>query len=156
MNQEYIIDKILDKKINDDFTVSYFIKWMGYSSSENSWEPYVNLKNVQPLIDDFEEKFNKRTKGEQVEDIEMKEVKEANKDIIMKKEPEKLIKMKTVNNNLFFVVRWKDSEETEETYKFIRDNFPYLLISFFERRIKLGDNYIQYNSQTNEYKFISN
>ena len=49
------IDRIEDYKIingNDYFLV----KWAGYSSCDNTWEPRENLTNVEEMVDEFLEK----------------------------------------------------------------------------------------------------
>ena len=35
----YIVEKILKKKRNEDGEIRYLVKWDGYESSENTWEP---------------------------------------------------------------------------------------------------------------------
>ena len=52
------IEKILDKKINNACSISYLIKWVGYSDELNSWETYEKLTSSLPLIQDFEFQFN--------------------------------------------------------------------------------------------------
>ena len=47
------IEKILDKKINNDCSISYLIKWVGYSDELNSWEPYEKLTFIPPLNSRF-------------------------------------------------------------------------------------------------------
>lgn len=39
----------------------YFIKWVGYSSRENTWEPIEHLTNVIYMVDEFEEKRSNLT-----------------------------------------------------------------------------------------------
>ena len=34
----------------------YFIKWVGYSAKENTWEPVENLTNVIYMVEEFENK----------------------------------------------------------------------------------------------------
>lgn len=34
--------------------MEYKVKWQGYPSSQNTWEPIKNLKNVRELVQDFE------------------------------------------------------------------------------------------------------
>lgn len=48
----YEVEKILDKRINGD-TIEYFIKWKNYSKNESTWEPLMNLKNVEKMIYEF-------------------------------------------------------------------------------------------------------
>jgi hypothetical protein len=47
--KEYEVKQILDMQIvnNQPF---YLIKWKGYNTSENMWEPIKNLMNCQLLI----------------------------------------------------------------------------------------------------------
>lgn len=45
LQKKFIVDKILDKKNN-----KYLIKWKGYPSSQNTWEPVKNIKQDAPEI----------------------------------------------------------------------------------------------------------
>lgn len=46
-DEEYIIDRILDKKMGDDGTELYLIKWLGYDDDgDNTWEPLDNIKHT--------------------------------------------------------------------------------------------------------------
>lgn len=73
--EEYVVEKVVDKRVksgkvcssncNEDsirllivvvlfhFKIDYFLKWKGYDSSQNTWEPKENLDCAQ-LIKDFE------------------------------------------------------------------------------------------------------
>ena len=53
MNNEYIVEKILNKRIKYN-KPEYLIKWEGYSDKESTWEPMNNLQNLLGLINDFE------------------------------------------------------------------------------------------------------
>lgn len=51
---EYEVEKIIDVKYNNNKQpIKYLIKWKGYSSIENSWEPVDNLIKSIDLIDNF-------------------------------------------------------------------------------------------------------
>lgn len=50
--QEYIVEKILDKRIRYGI-VEYFLKWKDYDDTYNSWEPMENIK-CKRLITAFE------------------------------------------------------------------------------------------------------
>lgn len=58
----YHVEKILKKRIRDDGTVLYFLKWYDYPDEENTWEPLENL-NCPLLIQKFEEEYEAKNKN---------------------------------------------------------------------------------------------
>ncbi|XP_015585211.1 histone-lysine N-methyltransferase SUV39H2 isoform X1 [Cephus cinctus] len=56
--KEYEVEKILEKKITKE-NVLYLIKWKGWSSLSNTWEPETNLVDCAELLMEFE---NERTR----------------------------------------------------------------------------------------------
>ena len=71
-NDFYIIEKILkcrkNKKINN---TEFLIKWRGYPSSQNTWEPKINLLNCKGLLNTFLKK-NKKSISNEPENQELK------------------------------------------------------------------------------------
>jgi len=65
-DNEYVVEKILEKRIDKQGMVFYRVKWEGYN--EISWEPHDHLSNCPELIEEFERKLEmqnqKRTKKE--------------------------------------------------------------------------------------------
>lgn len=54
-NQLWVVEDITGhKKVNNKSF--YYVKWLGWSEKENTWEPKENLKLVQQMIYDFEHK----------------------------------------------------------------------------------------------------
>lgn len=52
---EHQVEAIWGKKVEEGVTY-YRVKWWGYSSDDNSWEPVSNLASCEMLIAKFEEK----------------------------------------------------------------------------------------------------
>merc|ERR1711862_373152 len=61
---EYEVESIVSKRTSEEGKVEYLVKWKGWNSSDNTWEPVDNLQSSKELIDEFEGK---------TEDAEMKE-----------------------------------------------------------------------------------
>ena len=64
---EYSVEKILDKRFGLNGIVEYLIQWEGFSQEDNTWEPKDNLF-CNDLIGEFEETFNKVNKGNESKD----------------------------------------------------------------------------------------
>ena len=52
-NEEYEVEAILSHHLHKNCETTYLIKWKGYDSSENSWEPESNLQNAEEELDDY-------------------------------------------------------------------------------------------------------
>jgi len=54
----YVVEKVLDKRKRGG-RYEYFIKWEGYESSDNTWEPLSNLDSCPGLIEEYERSVKK-------------------------------------------------------------------------------------------------
>ena len=50
--EQFDVEEILDSRIHHG-KLQYLVKWKGYLSNENSWEPTINLKNAPQMIQNF-------------------------------------------------------------------------------------------------------
>jgi hypothetical protein len=55
---EFVVDKIVGKRVNENNELLYYVKWAGYLSSENTWEPVSHLTNAAKSIARFEIHFS--------------------------------------------------------------------------------------------------
>ena len=53
--QEWEIEKITRHRRKGN-QWQYFIKWKGYPTSDNSWEPETNLENARDLLQEYKDK----------------------------------------------------------------------------------------------------
>ena len=65
--EEFEVEQILDmKQMGQGRKTHYLVKWKGYPTSDNTWEPEKNL-NADELIAEFKQSFRpKKTKGKKV------------------------------------------------------------------------------------------
>lgn len=59
---EYEVEKIVDVRENKNGDKEYLIKWIGYSDSDNTWEPSKNIQ--QNLINSFESERSKKRRSQ--------------------------------------------------------------------------------------------
>jgi hypothetical protein len=52
-SEEYEVEKVIDKK-DEKGEKYYLVKWKGYDSSANTWEPLENLIHCRERIKEFE------------------------------------------------------------------------------------------------------
>ena len=70
-DQEFFVEKIVDKNFDVNGKISYLIKWKGYDDKDNTWEPIENLYCLD-LIEDFEKTYCNK-ENENLLDFEINE-----------------------------------------------------------------------------------
>ena len=55
MDEDFQVERILDKRVGKSGKVEYLLKWRGYLDEDNPWEPHDNL-DCTSLIQEFERK----------------------------------------------------------------------------------------------------
>ncbi|PON30987.1 hypothetical protein TGAM01_v200407 [Trichoderma gamsii] len=60
--KEWEVEQIVDSRIDAETMQHWFkVKWKGYASKDNTWEPKKNLTNCKSLLENYEKKGKKRT-----------------------------------------------------------------------------------------------
>lgn len=60
--EEYVVEKVLDRRMGKRGQVEFFLKWKGYSDKHNTWEPEKNL-DCPELISEFMKTYKKGSTG---------------------------------------------------------------------------------------------
>ena len=66
----YNVEKILQKKMNEDGQLVYLIKWEGYRSKANTWEPLKHLSGCLLRLEDFEQEDLRKLEDQRREEEE--------------------------------------------------------------------------------------
>ena len=132
----YEVEKIVDKRTNVYGLVEYLVKWKGYSSSDNTWEPKKNLKRLDYMIKEFEngigEKYVKKMKKGSLKN-EIPDI------------PKKVIKMKKINGERYCKIKWRKRRNNNNPtpsyvkYDIVKDRYPLLLLEYIEKHIHIED-----------------
>lgn len=146
-NGEYIVESILEKRIKFG-KVEYFLKWKGFSDSENTWEPVENL-DCPELIEAFEVQLaeNSSPKRKSELDQNLNKKKKINTIDINEKEmqprgfernliAEKILGATDSKGELMFLMKWKNSGEADLVPSRIANaKCPQVVIKFYEERL---------------------
>merc|ERR1711925_11608 len=135
-DEEYEVEKILDKRAEKGGYTEYLVKWKNYEDpEENTWEPVDNLGDAEKAIKAFEKDLEAKniTMNAKNQKIETKEKAKgfarglvAEKIIGIRKEPEKM----------FFLIKWKGTEETDfVNAKEAKLKIPQIVIEFYEEKL---------------------
>lgn len=147
VEEEYSVEKILDRREKKSGVVEYLIKWEGYSHEENTWEPVDNL-DCPDLIKEFEEERKRKEQAKQAKgpgkrgrapgggDRNVKSRKDEIRGFDRGLEAEKIIGATDANGELFFLLKWKDTDIADLLpAKQCNVRCPQVVIQFYEERL---------------------
>ncbi|XP_060533025.1 chromobox protein homolog 1-like [Cylas formicarius] len=146
--EEYVVEKIIDCRINKNGVKEYLLKWIGYDDKDNTWEPESNL-DCPSLIKAFEAdraakdaERSKKRKSTSTPTPDSKPGKKGKADD--KKphgfdrglEPEKIIGATDSSGPLMFLMKWVGTDEADLVpAKQANVKCPQVVIKFYEERL---------------------
>ena len=154
--EEYTVEKIVDKRIVKGGKIEYVLKWKGYGEEDNTWEPRENL-DCEDLIAEFErklkEKSAKKKEDKAGNDSKRKSTSttaSSSTDSNKKKKPEddrpkgferglapeRIIGATDSSGELMFLIKWKGSDEADLVpARDANTKCPQTVIRFYEERL---------------------
>ena len=150
--EEYTVEKIVDKRILKGGKIEYYLKWKGYGEEDNTWEPRENL-DCEDLIAEFERKLKDKSVNKKEEksgnDSKRKSTSTTADSIKKKKseddrpkgfdrglEPERIIGATDSSGELMFLIKWKGSDEADLVpARDANTKCPQTVIRFYEERL---------------------
>ncbi|CAH1715374.1 unnamed protein product [Chironomus riparius] len=116
---EYVVEKVVDKRVNED-KVEYYIKWKGYTTADNTWEPEENL-DCSGLIAEFEENL-KNKEGDKKKGFDRGLV------------PECIIGATKRSKEVYFLMKWKGTDVGDFVKaKEANEKCPEIVIKYYEQ-----------------------
>merc|ERR1712129_374055 len=145
-DEEYEVEKILDKRAEKGGYTEYLVKWRNYE------EPVDNLGDAEKAIKAFEKdleaknitmnaKNHKRKSGpnsavQNPAKLQKIETKERAKGFSRGLAAEKIIGIRKEPEKIFFLIKWKGTEETDfVNAKEAKLKIPQVVIEFYEEKL---------------------
>ena len=138
------MEKIVDKRVIGGKT-EYYLKWKGFGSTDNTWEPVENL-DCSNLIGEFER--NLKSKKPKVEKRDSLGAKEKVNPIPTSSDmddkigfargldPERIIGATEQDGNIIFLIKWKGSDENDLVPASEANiKCPQVVIKFYESKL---------------------
>ena len=146
--EEYSVEKVVDKRTAKNGKIEYLLKWKGYGDEDNTWEPSENL-DCHDLIKTFE-KAHAAKKAATPSDSKRKAPATTPTTAEKKKrgdgerprgfgrglDPERIIGATDSSGELMFLIKWKGSDEADLfASREANVKCPQTVIKFYEERL---------------------
>merc|ERR1712119_197239 len=102
--EEYVVEKVLDKRVNRGGKTEYLLKWKGYGDEDNTWEPKEHID-----CEDLVEAFEKKRKDKKKKDADSDKQRGFSRGL----DPERIIGATDSSGELMFLIKWKGSDEAD-------------------------------------------
>lgn len=142
--EEYSVEKVIDKRVGRNGKVEYLLKWKGYGDEDNTWEPSENL-DCGDLIEEFEKKYKEKSKkaGEKRKastgpSSEKKKRGDEDRPRGFDRglDPERIIGATDSSGELMFLIKWRGSDEADLVpAREANVKCPQTVIKFYEERL---------------------
>jgi len=125
-DEEFVVEKIVDKRVNKRGKTEYLCKWKGYPESDNSWEAVETL-DCKDLIKKYENKVDDTSKDKK-SSTEKSEKKKGSKDkkdddeIVIESEEENYVVENVVDKRIKrgkvqYLIKWQGWGEKDNTWE---------------------------------------
>merc|ERR1711994_557317 len=144
--EEYVVERVVDKRVGRNGKVEYLLKWKGYGDEDNTWEPKENL-DCEDMIEAFEkarrDKADKKKRADKRRsDADIGSSKKKKGDDEKPRgfgrglDPERIIGATDSSGELMFLIKWKGSDEADLVpAREANVKCPQTVIKFYEERL---------------------
>ena len=144
----YEVDKIMKHRTDKYGNMEFYVRWKGYAPEDDTWEPIDHFS--RDLINEYMDKVNapkrkKKANNEIKQKMKNKQnikktrrkhnderIQEGSK---QKHEVKEIRNKCEINGKIYFLCKLESENFVLKSHKMIYENFPYLLIQFYEDHI---------------------
>lgn len=145
-NEFYEVERVVGKKRLENGKIVYLVKWVGYDSTQNTWESLQNLTNVKGMVDEYEKGLTNKD-----EDIDWK-IGNFKDDT-----PKYIISSELRDNSIQLLVKWKkrisnvQPSNSYVSYSEMKNKYPLILLDFLEQNMLINNTQYEYQASTKEF-----